>query len=115
MRLDRDSQQYVKVGVSKNRADPGPSLTVAIAIVPKGTRPAEDDFISGTWATTTFTSGGAVHRHAMILVAGSEDAATGAQDLTLTPTSYPAWFHVFVKVTDVPEVPVERVGALAVI
>lgn len=112
MRMDRDAQQYVKVGVTKDSADPGDDLSVAIAIVAEGTRP--DSYTTASWAGDTFTQGGKTYRYAQLLVAGSSDAETGSQDVTLSPSSYPARFDVYVKVTDFPEVPVFDAGVLTV-
>lgn len=113
MRMDRDGQQYVKVGVTKDDADPGTSLTVAMAIVAEGTRPSS--YTTAAWAGSTFTQGGKTYRYAQLLVAGSSDAATGSQDVTLTPSSYPARFDVYIKITDTPEIPVVDAGVLTVV
>lgn len=113
MRMDRDAQQYVKVGVTKDDADPTDDLTVQMAIVVEGTRPSS--YTTASWASSTFTQGGKTYRYAQLLVAGSSGAATGSQDVTLSPSSYPARFDVYVKVTDFPEVPVFEAGVLTVV
>jgi hypothetical protein len=113
MNLYRGSQQYVRVPVSADGADPGTSLTVNMAIVAEGTEPDLDtDLIAADWGVTT-TSGGNTYRYAQLLAAGSTDAATGAQDITLSPAGT-GRYDVYVKVTDFPETPMLHAGVVRV-
>ncbi len=97
-RISALSKEYVKVQVSATESgaaiDPTPDV-VAMAIV-TGT-PVSGDFHTATWETA------GTKYYARLLV------GPGAA-LTLTPGTYGVW----VKVTDSPEVPVKRSGALVV-
>ena len=91
--IDRDSLEYLKVPITTPPDVIINTQSVEIAVMLPEARPLEEDWRTAEWSGTT----------ARILV------GPGAQELL------PGTYKVWVRVTDVPEIPVLVAGTITVV